>query len=125
MLIETSIIKANCRYLEDKWLITINPIILTYKNEFDSDKAKSEGKSQFLQIKNNSGNYNYIYTTWVDDSKKSYKLPPIDIKGIKLSDSNKNIEFPGENNSENGKDNALWGLYDLTKWNAGEWSPVT
>ena len=125
MLIETSIIKANCRYLEDKWLVTINPIILTYKNEFNSDLSKLEGKSQFLQMKNNNGNYNYIYTTWVDDSKKSYKLPPIDIKGIKLSDSNKNIEFPGENNSENGKDNALWGLYDLTKWNAGEWSPIT
>ena len=30
-----SIIAANCNYLEDKWRITINPIIICYKNEKD------------------------------------------------------------------------------------------
>lgn len=29
-----SIIGANCQYLEDKWRITINPIIVCYKNEY-------------------------------------------------------------------------------------------
>ena len=29
----TSVIKANCRYLEDKWLVSINPIVVTYKNK--------------------------------------------------------------------------------------------
>jgi len=43
----TSVIKANCRYLEDKWLVSINPIIVTYKNEFDIEKSKSDGKSRF------------------------------------------------------------------------------
>lgn len=29
-----SIIAANCQYLEDRWKITINPIIVCYKNEY-------------------------------------------------------------------------------------------
>jgi hypothetical protein len=45
--ITTSVIKANCRYLEDKWLVSINPIIVTYKNEFYADKASIEGNSKF------------------------------------------------------------------------------
>ncbi len=28
-----SVIKANCQYLEDRWKITINPILVCYKNE--------------------------------------------------------------------------------------------
>ena len=29
-----SIIGANCRYLEDRWKVTINPIVVCYKNEY-------------------------------------------------------------------------------------------
>jgi hypothetical protein len=29
-----SIIAANCQYLEDRWKVTINPIIVCYKNEY-------------------------------------------------------------------------------------------
>lgn len=32
-----SIISANCQYLENKWLININPIIVCYKNEYDEN----------------------------------------------------------------------------------------
>ena len=37
-----SVISANCQYLEDKWRININPIIVCYKNEdwTDSNKPK-------------------------------------------------------------------------------------
>ena len=29
-----SIITANCKYLEDRWKVTINPILICYKNEY-------------------------------------------------------------------------------------------
>jgi len=36
-----SIIAANCQYLEDKWLISINPILVCYKNEiWNNNKPK-------------------------------------------------------------------------------------
>jgi len=31
--LEDNIITANCRYLEDRWKTTINPILICYKNE--------------------------------------------------------------------------------------------
>lgn len=120
MLIETSILKANCRYLEDKWLVSINPIIVTYKNEFDKNSAMADGKSMFYQ--ENIGVYKY--SSWVkskDDPK--VLLPPINITGTKLEQKvgKGNIEIPGNNV---GKDNALYDLYDLNEWNKGSWSPI-
>jgi hypothetical protein len=32
-----SIIAGNCQYLEDRWKVTINPILVCYKNEFYKD----------------------------------------------------------------------------------------
>ena len=32
-----SVTRANCRYIEDKWKVTINPIIVCYKNEYSSE----------------------------------------------------------------------------------------
>jgi hypothetical protein len=64
--------------------------------------------------KNNLGVYKY--STWADRYGKpgSKSLPPINIHGTKLEETLKgNIEFPGNNNSLNGKDNALYQLYDL------------
>jgi hypothetical protein len=120
MLIETSILKANCRYLEDKWLVSVNPIIVTYKNEFDKNAAMADGKSMFYQ--ENIGVYKY--SNWVkskDDPK--VLLPPINITGTKLEQKvgKGKIEIPGNNV---GKDNALYDLYDLNEWDKGSWSPI-
>ena len=135
--IATSVIKANCQYLEDKWLVSINPIVVTYKNEIDKSKVKS-GESMFS--KDAFGVYKY--STWVNAYKNSAKLPPINIQGTKLAEKLSNtIEFPGELTqkewealddtakanyilSDKGKDNALYGLYDLTGWRQGDWRPI-
>ena len=138
MLIETSILKANCRYLEDKWAVSINPIIITYKNEFDKDKAKADGKSMFYQEKDENDNYQYKYSTWsdiynTDNDPKKPILPLINIQGTKLEEKlSTSIEFPGismDKNgkykyTEDGKDNALYHLYDLNNWIQGQWSPI-
>ena len=116
MLVETSVIKANCRYLEDKWLVSINPIVVTYKNEIDKSAVRG-GDSIFT--KDNLGIYKY--STWVNGVKGN-KLPPINIQGTKLEQKlGSNIEFPGEGL---GKDNALYGLYDLHDWKQGSWRPI-
>ena len=120
MLIETSVLKANCRYLEDKWLVSINPIVVTYKNEFDKAKAAADGKSIFFQ----TGVGVYPYSSWVKSANDpDVLLPPINITGTKLEQKvgKGSIEIPG---AEIGKDNALYGLYDLGEWNKGGWSPI-
>lgn len=119
----TSVIKANCRYLEDKWLVTINPIVVTYKNEFKKDEAASKGESMFKWDPIDG----YAYSAWVESAKGSKKLPPINIQGTKLSEKlSGNIEFPGDNPDKplEGNDNALYGLYDLNQWNQGDWRPI-
>ena len=113
----TSVIKANCRYLEDKWLISINPIVVTYKNEIDKSKVEP-GTSMFS--KDAFGVYKY--STWVANYNETTKLPPINIQGTKLQETlDTAIEFPG---NENGKDNALYELYNLDAWNQGDWRPI-
>ena len=118
----TSVIKANCRYLEDKWLVTINPIVVTYKNEVNKEAAAAAGESMFT--KDLYGVYKY--STWVNSHELSSfagaKLPPININGTKLQEYlNTSIEFPGDGL---GKDNALYNLYDLADWNKGDWKPI-
>jgi hypothetical protein len=34
-----SIIASNCQYLEDRWKITINPILVCYKNEYTNKRG--------------------------------------------------------------------------------------
>ena len=114
--VATSVIKANCRYLEDKWLVSINPIVVTYKNEMDKSAVRG-GDSVFA--KDDVGVYKY--STWVNGVKGN-KLPPINIQGTKLEEKlGGNIEFPGDGL---GKDNALYGLYDLHDWKQGSWKPI-
>lgn len=112
----TSIIKANCRYLEDKWLVTINPIVVTYKNEINKSLVEP-GNSMFT--KDAYGVYKY--SSWVKGTNDN-KLPPINIQGTKLYEKfNGDIKFPKDGV---GMDNALYGLYDLTEWNKGSWKPI-
>ncbi len=120
----TSIIKANCHYLEDKWLISINPIVVTYKNELGPnendlfEEIEIQGSGKF--IKNKYGIYKY--STWVKSYNNDSLLPPINIQGTKLKENlGTSIEFPGDNI---GKDNALYNLYNLTEWNKGNWRPI-
>lgn len=122
MLVETSVIKANCRYLEDKWLVSINPIIVTYKNEFNTALSNSMFKRDALGV--------YCYSTWVDADQagpfSENKLPPINFKGTRMEhDLLGGIQYPGDkSNTDEGKDNALYQLYDLGKWNQGDWRPI-
>ena len=112
----TSVIKANCRYLEDKWLVSINPIIVTYKNEIDKDKVEP-GTSMFSKDKYGI----YKYSTWVEGVDGS-KLPPINIQGTKMEENlGEQIKFP---DGDFGKDNALYGLYNLDAWKQGSWKPI-
>ena len=120
--IATSVIKANCRYLEDKWLVSINPIIVTYKNEIDKSKVQS-GESMFSRDAFGV----YKYSTWVNAYKTlstdaDVKLPPINIQGTKLEEKLKgSIEFPSPSEKSL---NALAGVYDLTAWKQGQWKPI-
>ena len=117
--IATSVIKANCRYLEDKWLVSINPIVVTYKNEVDKSAAAQAGESMFS--KNAYGVYKY--STWVTGEDGS-KLPPINIQGTKMEESlGTTIQFP-DITMGIGKENALYGLYNLDAWRQGSWRPI-
>lgn len=118
----SSLIRGNCRYLEDRWRITINPILVCYKNEY---VRKNPGV--LCQPKN---------STWPNAMNAEYKksetkLPPITIKNTCLpkavvnfvSKHNNNIIFPDDTNKI-GENNALYGLYswegycpiDNTNW---------
>ncbi len=118
----SSLIRGNCRYLEDRWRITINPILVCYKNEY---VKKNPGV--LCQPEN---------STWPNAMNAEYKksetkLPPITIKNTCLpkavvnfvSKNENNIIFPDEKNNI-GKNNALFGLYswdgycpiDNTNW---------
>ena len=121
----TSVIRANCRYLEDKWLVSINPIVVTYKNEIDKAKVQP-GTSMFS--KDAFGIYKY--SNWIKRYKKQdtdpdVLLPPINIQGTKLQEASikdaKPIEFPQDGY---GKDNALYELYNLDEWDKGNWKPI-
>lgn len=130
----TSVIKANCQYLEDKWLVGINPIVVTYKNELTYDSQKrlvvndlyTPLDNQADEAKYRSGlfakdKFNiYKYSSWVKSEEGSTLLPPINIQGTKLEEKLAgNIEFP-----TNKAENALAGLYDLSAWKQGDWRPI-
>ena len=141
----TSVIKANCRYLEDKWLVSINPIVITYKNELEYDlingvkhfkindlytplsDPKEESKYRSGLFAKDIYNV-YKYSSWVKaDEQGPFSgtlLPPINIQGTKIKEDFKGpIQIPNSKTGE-GKGNALYGLYDLSEWDKGSWSPV-
>lgn len=107
-----AIIAANCQYLENKWLVSINPILVCYKNEY----AKTNQQESLIQ-KNNS--------TWAKANNSDQKLPPLPIYNSPIPDQvleAGRISFPEKGN---GEDNALYELYDLSKYNElGGWKPL-
>lgn len=111
-----SIISANCQYLEDRWKITINPILVCYKNEY---QRKYSGA--LIQPQN---------STWSRAKNSSQLLPSLPIYNSPIPDQilkEGNIDFPGNDpeHPEWGKDNALYNLYDLSNYNdKGNWKPL-
>lgn len=111
-----SIIAANCQYLEDRWKVTINPIIVCYKNEY---QRKFSGS--LIQPQN---------STWAKAKDSSQMLPTLPIYNSPIPDqvlSAGGIDFPGNdvNHPEWGEDNALYNLYDLSGYNSGgDWKPL-
>ena len=105
-----SIIGANCEYLEDRWRVQINPIIVCYKNEY-----KREYSGYRLDPDN---------TTWPWNSTNTSRLPSIPVfnspvPDIIMQETNGEITYPFKW-KENGtlvedpctdKNNALYGLY--------------
>lgn len=111
-----SIIAANCQYLEDRWKVTINPILVCYKNEY---QRKFSGS--LIQPQN---------STWAKAKDSSQMLPTLPIYNSPIPDqvlSAGGIDFPGNdvNHPEWGEDNALYNLYDLSGYNSGgDWKPL-
>lgn len=105
-----SIIAANCQYLEDRWKVTINPILVCYRNEYT---RKFQGS--LIQPQN---------SLWVK-SVGGESLPRLPIYNSPIPDKvlqQGEIKFPNTSTGE-GKDNALYGLYqdlynaiDTTNW---------
>ena len=105
-----SIIAANCKYLEDRWKITINPILVCYKNEY-TDKYSGA----LIQPAN---------STW-GESVGGGKLPAFAILNSPLPDriiAQGSIEFPDPTEGI-GRESALYNLYkdpvsaiDNTSW---------
>ena len=98
----TSVIRGNCQYLEDRWRVSINPLLICYKNEYNRKVSGS-----LCQPAN---------STWKEAAgSKNTKLPPITIRNTSLPSIIKQkgaIDFPNTENME-GVDNALYGLYNL------------
>lgn len=104
---------SNMRYLEDRWKVQINPLLITYKNEYvrkDPNKA--------LCIPENS--------TWKDGVEEGVKLPPLPLYNSPIPDEVKTrgeISIPGYSlssgnstgytTSSEGKDNAMYNLYKV------------
>lgn len=111
-----SIISANCQYLEDRWKVTINPILVCYKNEYQKKFSGS-----LIQPQN---------STWAKAKNSSQSLPTLPIYNSPIPDqvlSAGGIDFPGNDpvHPEWGEDNALYNLYDLSGYNSeGNWKPL-
>lgn len=111
-----SIIAANCQYLEDRWKVNINPILVCYKNEYIK---KFQGA---LVRPQNS--------TWWWNKDISQALPTLPIYNSPIPDqvlSAGEIDFPGAspNPPEWGRENALYDLYNLSQYNeGGGWKPL-
>ena len=85
-----SLITANCQYLEDRWRVTINPILVCYKNEYNKNYSGTTFQD------NNS--------TWIKEGTKPLFPPltimnspiPNDAKNQIIQSQNGEIEIPEE-----------------------------
>ena len=107
-----SIIGANCEYLEDRWKIQINPIIICYKNEYKKDYTGYR-----LDQEN---------SLWPYNSSGTYRLPRIPVYNSPIPDmiiqgDSDGLELRYPFKWDNGslvedactdKNNALYGLYN-------------
>ena len=120
-----SIIAGNCEYLEDRWKITINPILVCYKNEY---KKSTLTPGPLISPAN---------STWAKAYNSNQMLPTLPIINSPIPDQVKEsgqIKFPGialdpNNNSVSetslDRENALYHLYDLSKFGInGNYSPL-
>ena len=112
-----SIIAGNCEYLEDRWKVTINPIIVCYKNEYA--KTLEDG----LPLIHPS------HSTWSKAYESSQMLPSLPIANSPVPNEVKEsgqISFPGLNNDDTELDrsNALYHLYDLTNFGKSTYKPL-
>lgn len=104
---------SNMRYLEDRWKVQINPLLITYKNEYErKDSTKA------LCAPENS--------TWKDGAgtRAGDKLPPLPLYNSPIPDAVKErgeIAIPGYSSSTltgysettEGRDNAMYNLYKV------------
>ena len=104
---------SNMRYLEDRWKVQINPLLITYKNEYErKDSTKA------LCTPENS--------TWKDGvgTREGDKLPPLPLYNSPIPDVVKErgeIAIPGYSSSvltgysetTEGRDNAMYNLYKV------------
>lgn len=104
---------SNMRYLEDRWKVQINPLLITYKNEYerrDSTKALCTSEN----------------STWKDGAgtREGDKLPPLPLYNSPIPDVVKErgeIAIPGYSSSAltgysettEGRDNAMYNLYKV------------
>lgn len=99
-----SLIRGNCQYLEDKWLVQINPLLVCYKNEYT---RKVSGA--LCQPENST----WAYAQTDTHEQSNTRIPPITIKNTCLPNAivkKGELSFPNEQEGA-GKDNALYGLY--------------
>ena len=120
-----SIIAGNCEYLEDRWKVTINPILVCYKNEY-----KKYTQDDYPLI-------HPSHSTWAKAYGSDQLLPPLPIVNSPVPTQVKEsgqITFPGISiNPTNGeisetnldRSNALYHLYDLSKFGInGNYAPL-
>ena len=92
-----SLIAANCQYLEDRWKVQINPLLVCYKNEYT---RKQPGP--LIQYNN---------STWADSGQGNYHLPTLPIYNSPIPTQilkKAQIQIPHDNE---GRTNALYNLY--------------
>lgn len=93
------LIASNMRYLEDRWKVTINPLLVVYRNEYKNGLQDS---------------------TWAYSYDTIRRLPPLPIYNSPIPDvvkDGRNLQVPGiTDDSEYAKSNALYHLYTSQKW---------
>lgn len=112
-----ALIAGNMRYLEDRWKVTINPIIVCYKNEY---VKTSEDRLPLIHPN---------HSTWSKAYESSQMLPSLPIANSPVPNEVKEsgqISFPGLNNdnTELDRSNALYHLYDLTNFGISTYKPL-